>query len=132
LSASKRLVSDFEGLKDVSEYAMRAAELRRRKTALEALKMERAEEQREERMISELAALENNLGDADKRGSSLAQLQSLLSNLSRQSDAPEDSSTRRMARRVLRGTIVGSIERVKDPEYQKVLDALRSAARPRS
>jgi len=131
LLASEALVSDFEGLKDVSEYAARAAALRRQKPVLEALKKERSEEQREERMIAELAALENDLGDADKRASSLAQLKSLLSNLSRQSNAPEDSPTRRLARRVLRGTIMGSIERVKDPEYQKVLDALRPAARPR-
>jgi dienelactone hydrolase len=131
LLAVEGLVSDFEGLKDVSGYAAREAALRRQKTVLEALKKERSEEQREERMITELATLENDLGDADKRGSSLAQLKSLLSNLSRQSNFPEDSTTRRMARRVLRGTIVGSIERVKDPEYQKVLDALRPATRPR-
>jgi len=132
LLALEGLASDFEGLKDVSEYATRAEALRRQKPVLEALKKERSEEQREERMITELAALENDLSDADKRGSSLAQLKSLLSNLSRQSNSVEDSSTRRMARRVLRGTIVGSIERVKDPEYQKVLDALRPAARPRA
>ena len=131
LLALEGLVSDFEGFKDVSGYATRAAALRRQKTVLEALKKERSEEQREERMITELATLENDLGDGDKRGSSLAQLKSLLSNLSRQSNAPEDSTTRRLARRVLRGTIVGSIERVKDPEYQKVLDALRPATRPR-
>lgn len=131
LVAVEGLVSDFEGLKDVSEYATRAAALRRQKPVLEALKKERSEEQREERMITELATLENDLGDADKRGSSLAQLKSLLSNLSRESNAADDSTTRRLARRVLRGTIVGSIERVKDPEYQKVLDALRTATRPR-
>jgi dienelactone hydrolase len=131
LRASEALASDFEGLKDVTEYAARAAALRREKAVLEALKKERSEEQREERMITELATLENDLGDADKHGSSLSQLKSILSNLSRQSNAPEDSPTRRLARRVLRGTIVGSIERVKDPEYQKVLDALRPAARPR-
>jgi len=131
LLALEGLVSDFEGLKDVSEYATRVAALRRQKAVFEALKKERSEEQREERMITELATLENDLGAAEKRGSSLAQLKDLLSNLSRQSNAPEDSSTRRMARRVLRGTIVGSVERVKDPEYQKVLDALRPATRPR-
>jgi len=131
LSASEGLVSDFEGLTDVSAYATRAAALRRQKTVLEALKKERSEEQREERMIVELASLENDLGDAEKRGSSLAQLKDLLSNLSRQSNAPEDSSTRRLARRVLRGTVVGSMERSKDTEYQKILDALRPAARPR-
>jgi hypothetical protein len=131
LLALEGLVSDFKGLKDVSEYATRAAALRRQKPVLEALKKERSEEQREERMITELATLENDLGNVDKRGSSLAELKSLLSNLSRQSNAREDSTTRRLARRVLRGTIVGSIERVKDPEYQKVLDALRPAARPR-
>jgi dienelactone hydrolase len=131
LLALEGFVSDFDGLKDVSEYATRAAAMRRQKPVLEALKKERSEEQREERMIAELATLENDLGDADKDGSSLARLKSLLANLSRQSDAPDDSPGRRLARRVLRGTIVGSIERVKDPEYQKVLDALRPAARPR-
>ena len=116
----------------MSEYAARAAALHRQKTVVEALKKERSEEQREERMITEIATLENDLSDADKHGSSLSQLKSLLSNLSRQSSAAEDSSTRRLARRVLRGAIVGSIERVKDPEYQKVLDTLRPGARPRA
>ena len=132
LLALEGLVSDFDGLKDVSGYATRAAALSRQKTVVEALKKERSEEQREERMITEIATLENDLSDADKHGSSLSQLKSLLSNLSRQSSAAEDSSTRRLARRVLRGAIVGSIERVKDPEYQKVLDTLRPGARPRA
>jgi dienelactone hydrolase len=57
LLASEALVSDFEGLKDVSEYATRAAVLRRQKPVLEALKKERSEEQREERVITELATL---------------------------------------------------------------------------
>ncbi len=131
LLASEALVSDFEGLKDVSQYATRAATLRRQKAVLEALKKERSEEQREERMITELATLENDLSDADKHGSSLSQLKKLLSNLSRQSNAPEDSTERRLARRVLRGTIAGSMGRVKDPEYQKILDALRPAIRSR-
>ncbi len=131
LLALEGLVSDFDGLKDVSGYATRAAALSRQKTVVEALKKERSEEQREERMITEIATLENDLSDADKHGSSLSQLKSLLSNLSRQSNAAEDSSTRRLARRVLRGAIVGSIERVKDPEYQKLLEAVRPAARPR-
>jgi len=131
LAALDGLVSDFEGLKDVSEFATRATALRRQKPLVEALKKERSEEQREERMMAELATLENDLSDADKHGSSLAQLKTLLSNLSRQSNAPEDSSARRLARRVLRGTIVGSIEHVKDTDYQKVLDALRPSARPR-
>ena len=60
LLASEALVSDFEGLKDVSQYATRAATLRRQKAVLEALKKERSEEQREERMITELATLEND------------------------------------------------------------------------
>ena len=130
--ALEGLASDFEGLKDMSEYAARAAALHRQKTVVEALKKERSEEQREERMIVELATLENDLADADKHGSSLARLKSLLANLSRQSNAPDASADRRLARRVLRGTIVGSIERVKDPEYQKVLDTLRPGARPRA
>jgi hypothetical protein len=131
LIALEGLVSDFDGLKDVGDYAARAAALRRQKPVVEALKKERSEEQREERMITEIATLENDLSNADKRGLSLSQLKSLLSNLSRQSNAAEDSSTRRLARRVLRGTIVGSIERIKDPEYQKVLDELRPTTRPR-
>jgi pimeloyl-ACP methyl ester carboxylesterase len=130
LFAAEAIVSDFEGLNDVSEYATNAAALRRQKPIVDALKKERSEEQREERTMAELATLENDLGDANKRQSSLSQLKSMLSDLSRQSNAPVDSAARRFARRILNGTFVGSMERVKDPDYQKLLDALRPFARP--
>lgn len=128
--ALEALIADFEGLKDVSAYAARAAELRRQKSVKEALKKDRAADEREERLLAELAALEGALGDPSRHLETLGQLKDRLMGLSRKANASEDSSERRMARRVLRGTLAGSIERVKDPEYRKLLEALRPATRP--
>ena len=128
--ALEALAADFEGLKDVSQFAARAAELRRQKAGRDKLKKEREEEEREERLLVALAELEGDLGDPAKRRESFAQLRDRLVNLSRKANAPEDSPERRMARRVLRGTMVGSVERVKDPEYRKLLEALRPGTRP--
>jgi len=122
------LTSDFVGLKDVSGFAAREAELRRRKAVKDALKKDRAEEQREEQLMAGLAALEAGIADPDQRVANLAQLKDRLTDLSRQAGASKDSSERRMARRVLRGALVGAMESAKDPEYRKLLDRFRPMA----
>ncbi len=123
----KALAADFEGLRDVTAFAARAAEWERQKEVKAAFKKERSIEQREEQMIGELAMLENGLGSQAKRTDTLVELRDRLSDLSRRANAKDDSAERRLARRVLRGTFVRSFEQIKDPEYQKLLNEVRAA-----
>jgi predicted esterase len=127
--ALSSLIEDFTGLKDVSEFAAREAELRRSKAVKDALKKDRMDEQREERLLVEIAGFESGIADPARRVDSLAQLKDRLADLSRKADAPLDSDTRRMARRVLRGTLAGAREQAKDPELQKLLEKYRPAGR---
>jgi len=57
------LASDFDGLKDVSEFTRREAELRRSKTVKDALKKDRSDEQREQQLMGEIAGLEAGIAD---------------------------------------------------------------------
>lgn len=124
-SELKALAADFEGLRDVTGFVARAAEWEHRKEVQTAFKKERELEQREQQMAGELAMLENGLGSQAKRNDSLTELRDRLSDLSRRANAKDDSADRRLARRVLRGTLVRSFEQLKDPDYQKLLDSLR-------
>jgi len=126
------LSSDFSGLKDVSEFARREAELRRSKAVKDALKKDRSDEQREQQLMGELAGLEGGIVDPARRTASLMELKDRLGDLSRKAEAAKDSAERRMARRVLRGSLMGAAERVKDPEYRKLLDRYRPAPRPQN
>lgn len=120
------LAADFEGLRDVTAFAARAAELRRQKSVKDALKNDRAEEQREDRIVTEFLELELGLADPATRSNNLSQLRSRLASLAKQSNVAEDSTGRRMARRILRGTFARSRELMNDAEYQKLLGEMRS------
>ncbi len=122
------LVEDFQGLRDVSAFASRATELQRSKAFKDAMKKERAEKQREEQIRGEVAGFEAGRADHSRRGANLSQLKDLLSNLAKQAQAANDSSERRVARRTLRGAMLGSAENGADPEYKKLLDKFRPAA----
>jgi hypothetical protein len=130
--ALSALVSDFGGLRNVSELAAREAALRRNKAVKDALKKDRSEEQHEQSLLAELGGLDGGIGDPARRAESLPQMRDRLADLSRRAEAPNDSADRRLARRVLRGWLMGSAGRVEDPEYRKLLDKYRPAARPQN
>lgn len=91
------IARDFRGLKNVSELDRRAAALSAQADVKAALDAERADAEREGRMIAEIAAL---LEDVDT-SVGLAKLQAHINALLSQSREAADSSSRRMARRVL-------------------------------
>lgn len=91
------IVRDFRGLRDVSELERRAAALSAQADVKAALDAERADAEREDAMRAEVAAL---LEDVDT-SSGVAKLQAHLNALLSQSREAADSSSRRMARRVL-------------------------------
>ena len=122
--ALEALAEDFKGLKDVSEFTSRAAELRRQKAVKDALKKDRSEEEKEEKLLAQITHLEGRLGDAATHSETLMDLKDQLTSLAKDAKAPQDSSQRRLARRVLRGTLAGAAG-VKDAEYQKLLAKFR-------
>ena len=120
------LAADFQGLRDVSPFTAQAAQVQMSKGFREAVKKQRGEEQRERLQLSELGQLVADLsGDATVRGPSLAQLKLRLTALSQQAHAPQDSSERQFARRLL-GSVTMASRDVHDPDYQALLERLRA------
>jgi hypothetical protein len=123
--ALNSLAADFEGLRDVSSFTARAAQLQVSKGFREASKKARDEEHRERLQLKELEQLEAGLGgDPTVRESSLEQLNFRLTALSRQARAPEDSGERQLARRLL-GSVPVESRDVRDADFQELLARLR-------
>jgi poly(3-hydroxybutyrate) depolymerase len=129
LQAFEAMVADFAGLKDVSAFAARAAELRRDKHVRNALKMNREDEAREQRETRQILTLESQLAAIEQRSGALGGLRSEWKRLAGVANGPVDTPERRMARRVLRGLAMGSQDRVADAEYQKIIDEYRLRGR---
>ena len=127
--AASGMVRDFEGLRDVSKFSAQVQALQEKKTLLDALNKQHADEHFEAQLESELMDLQEGLQDGgDARTASLSQLKDRLTKLSQQSAGSEDTPERRMARRLLGGIFVDS-RAVPDQEYQKFVDSLRQPAR---
>ena len=116
------LVSDFEGLRDVSIEANRAKELSKQSEVKKALSRERAADDAEARELTEILGLEATLGDANRRDVALMALRDRLSRLARKANGSDESPERSQARRVLRGITVGASVRVQDRDYRALLD----------
>jgi hypothetical protein len=110
------LAADFQGLKDVSKFAQRAAALRNQKDVKREIAEDHLAEQREAKLTNEIYAL---------RGESIERLKARVFELSRQAKSPEDSTDRRIARRILSG-FGSSFRRVRDPQLQEIVTEARS------
>jgi pimeloyl-ACP methyl ester carboxylesterase len=121
------LAADFRDYHDVSEVTATVAALRKNKAVKELQKREQAEEFQERRLLGDILDLEQSLNAAEKRSESFAKLGDLWKRMDTQAKAAEDSSTRRIARRVSRGLAMGAADRTKDPEYLKLLATYRPA-----
>lgn len=101
--ALQSIASDFDGLKDVSAIAARAATLGKDKGVRDALKKDRDEDEREIRMLNDVRGAEDRLATdaADTRLETLQELRRRWKGLADQAKAPQDSLDRRLARRVL-------------------------------
>lgn len=119
------LAADFDKLRDVSAIRARESALLKQPGVQAALHAQRAEQQSEAEALSSIANLEQGLGDgSETRADSLRALRQRLTTLSAQAKAVQDSSTRRMARRVLAGVAAGS-RGIDDREYQALVDSVR-------
>jgi hypothetical protein len=117
------LIADFEGLEDVGKFAERAARLLKQEDVKDALREEPKNEERELQVQGELFELR----DRWTNGESFAKLNERVTALLAQSKAADDSEDRRIARRVL-ANFAASPRRIRDPQYQELLDAIRPAA----
>ncbi len=118
---AQAIVDDFQGLRDVSALARRAAELGRNKGVRAAIDAERDEDRREADILTDVASLESRLS-SDDRLAALNQLRQKWKTLSAQAMHADDSPQRRMARRVL-GAL--SADGTTDAEYLKIIAEYR-------
>jgi len=127
--ALQAIVADFDGLSDVSSFAVRADALGKTSAVHAALKRDRAEDDREADVSQNAYAAQNRLS-GDDRFVALAELRETWKNLSKQANADNDSAERRIARRVLAGLAAGVLPQ--DPEYLAIVARYRwrPSARP--
>ena len=127
--AAGAMVRDFAGLRDVSKFTAQVQALQGKKSVLDALNKQHADEHFEAQLESELMDLQEGLQDGgDARTASFSQLKDRLTKLSQQAAGSEDTQERRMARRLLGGIFIDS-RAVPDEEYQKFVDSLRQPNR---
>lgn len=126
------LAADFQGLKDVSKFAQRAAALRTQKDVKREIAEDHLAEQREAEQTSEIYQLRGRLDSIPMmRDQNLARLKARVWELSRQAKSPDDSTDRRIARRILSG-FGASFRGDRDAELQEIVTEARSwnPARP--
>ena len=117
------IARDFRSFKNVTALDQRAARLAAQQDVKAALDVERADEAREDELTAEIFAL---LEELDIAGG-VAKLNERVTPLLDQSRALQDSSSRRIARRVLtslRASAVG----VRNPDLQVLLDRITAVA----
>ena len=123
----KLIAADFHGLKDAGDVNQRAAALERQQEASDGLAAERAEEERELQTTAEIYRLLNQL--TPRNSDIFARLRERVTTLLQQSRAAEDSSDRRVARRVLTG-LRASSRNIVHPEFQELLKQIGPPGQP--
>ena len=121
--AARAMVDDFTGLKDVSKYAARAAELERTREVRSALTGARDEDTREEQILNDVAAAERRLASDEDRAVALMELRRTWKDLSEKSRRDTDSAERRIARRAL--AQLSASTRTADADYLKIINEYR-------
>jgi tetratricopeptide (TPR) repeat protein len=110
------LAQTFKGLRDVAEIETKVKQLADNREVKTAIREEQAQirKQRElERQLNSLIAGRDGAASVNQTEEGLdpkIRLQAILSDLRKQSKASEDSTQRRVARRVLDGLFIGLIE----------------------
>ena len=115
------IAQDFRLFKNVTGLNQRAARLAAQPSATAALNLERADEAREQEITGTILAL---LEELDIDGG-VAKLKERVTELLDQARVLEDSSSRRIARRVL-SSLRASTAGARNPELQTLLDRISS------
>jgi len=110
------LAQSFKGLRDVAQIETKVNELGDSREVKAAIGEEQAEIRKQRELESRLNTLIAGRGGGDRLNESEQEFDSknllpkILNDLRKQSNAPDDSTQRRVARRVLEGLFVGLIE----------------------
>jgi hypothetical protein len=120
------LASDFDGWRDVKEAQAHVQALRGMPTVRAESEKMRQDEMYESMVTSELNGLMDDMNGPDDKVPIRERIQSQLNTLLQRATMKEDSSERRLARRVIRGILLGARE-VHDPPLEEYFDKLRKA-----
>jgi predicted esterase len=110
------LAQTFKGLRDVGEIETKVTQLGHSREVKAALREVQAEIKKQRELESRLDSLiggrvgRDSVNESDEGFDSANLLRAILSDLQKQSKAPEDSTQRRVARRVLDGLFIGLVE----------------------
>jgi predicted esterase len=110
------LAESFKGLQDVAQIETKVNQLGDSREVKAALREEQAQIRKQREFESQLNSLiagrdgGTPVNQIEEGVDSRIRLQAILSDLQKQSKAPEDSSQRRVARRVMDGLFIGLVE----------------------
>jgi hypothetical protein len=120
--ALNALAEDFAGLQDVKAFSARAKTLERDRKVQHALDSEIAEVTRENNLNAELYRAVRTYVSSPSSG--IKPVRDRVEQYARQAKSPEDSTERRMAKRILAG-LAASSRGIDDPEFQKLIATVR-------
>jgi dienelactone hydrolase len=123
---TQAVIDDFKGLHDIARAEARFAALAKDRDVRQALARERAADDEEARTIDRMRTLEAGLQEPSRRRESLADLEAVLTRVSRTANAAADTPERQAARRLLRTVTMGAAERTQDKDYLQMLAKYRS------
>lgn len=115
--AYEALATEFRGLRDVSEFEANAQRLRTSKEIKDALKSEKADEEKQASLMARFQSFEQPQ-EFSTSAEAMAQFRAAVSDLTKQSEQTKDPNDRRVARRVLQSLLVDTYEAV-NALYQK-------------
>ena len=122
--ALQGLADDFAGLRDINAVSKRADALSRERVVRDALRRDRDDDAREERLLTEVRTAERRLEDPETRLIALVELRRQWQTIADAARQPNDSPQRRLMRRVLAGLSIGVTST--DPDYLKSIAEYRS------
>jgi pimeloyl-ACP methyl ester carboxylesterase len=104
------IAKDFNGLRDVAEFAKRTDELRSSKEVKDRLKQEKAAEQAQRQRSQEFFAAREQLNTAENPAVAMTGIKSMISDLRKKAASRDESVDRLAARRALGGFYVSMNE----------------------
>lgn len=104
--AYNALAEEFRGLRSVREFEVSIEQLRARKEIKEAIKDERAQEEKQDTLAAKFQTLIGRLQDSSIYPQAIADLRFAIADLAKQSEQKQDPGRRQVARRVLQQLLV--------------------------
>jgi dienelactone hydrolase len=113
------LAKDFQGLANVTEFAIKAEQLKNAKEVKEGFRREKADEQLEQKTLRDFYGLRERLKAEELRTAVISDLRSFLTGLRKDTESSMPGSKRSIARRALANFWVLLIEEAAQLRFQK-------------